>query len=327
MKWSKLLALLLCGLLALSPAALAEDPPADDPGSGQTEPAGPEEPGEPGEPDEPGEPEEPEGLVIQLAGATEDENHIWWIAKDPAGVLEFTWAFPGADAWRVTVTAPDGTELLREEGTAAGLKLPQEGLTDGTYTLQVTALAAEEPLASASLQFALGEKKTPQRPSFRRRTGGGGLQPGQALTRTHARGTGDMSLYGIVALEVSAAPMEILTVGGTELDITCGGASFTASLRTGVLQLETEGAPDWRISQAALETLRDSGIRILALISAEGQVRLNTDLQLRGSNYTRERSAGFVASDFILTLEGRVFRVQVEDRVYQLLNHELINAG
>ena len=56
MKWSKLLALLLCGLLALSPAALAEDPPADDPGAGQTEPTGPEEPGEPDEPELPEEP-------------------------------------------------------------------------------------------------------------------------------------------------------------------------------------------------------------------------------------------------------------------------------
>ena len=43
------------------------------------------------------------------------------------------------------------------------------------------------------------------------------VTPGKALTSQHARGSGTVTLYGTVALELPETPMETLTLGGETL--------------------------------------------------------------------------------------------------------------
>lgn len=312
----RFLALLAAALLSLS-FALAEEAPVE---PIQTEPLP--------EPD----PAPDAVLTLTLSGGTPDDSGLWHHSLDPEGSLTFLFEQEGgADRWLAVVTGSDG-ETDRTEVTAPAYTLSQAGLAADTYTLHVTAYLGEAPVCNAVLTFVLetgggqggqggygGRPGGGTRPG---RSGAGGITPGQALTSTHARGTGDLLPYGAVRLQLPEGEMDALTLGGETLDLTCGGASFSAALEDDTLLLASETA-DWTFTQATLNTLSLSGVRVLSLSDGEETLRLDTDLAMTGRDYARERADGFASSDFRFGVADGGFTVTVEDRIYRLVDDRL----
>ncbi len=160
------------------------------------------------------------------------------------------------------------------------------------------------------------------RPSGRGGQGKGGssafiITPGKALISTHSSGTGDRTLYGTVPLELSSEPMTILTMGGWALEVSRGGETdFHAALSDSQLVLTSEEEGTWYFTQYALQTLFKSGVSALSFSVAEDEVVIPTDLALTGTAYGRERAGGFVASDFVFSLDENGLFVNVEERMY-----------
>ena len=154
-------------------------------------------------------------------------------------------------------------------------------------------------------------------------TGGRGqtnaVTAGKALTSTHAQGSGSALPYGTVELTVGEEPMEILTVGGAELELTCGGALFTGEILEDVLILTSvDGESTWTVTLKTLKILNESGIREIRLTAGEEEILLETGLEFTGADYARERAQGYVSSDFLLCRQEGDWSVAVEDRVYEL---------
>ncbi len=285
-------------------------------------------------------------LTLSLSGGTPDDSGVWHHSLNPEGSLTFTWVQEGAaDSWLAVVSGPDG-EAGRATVTSPSYTLPQADLAEATYTLNVTAYLNGSPVCNAALTFVLGTNSGGQggqggqggpgggggKPNGGRtqRPGqggaGSGITPGKALTSSHARGTGDLLPYGAVRLELPEGEMDVLTLGGETLDLTCGGAAFTAALEEDTLLLSSE-ASDWTFTQATLNTLSLSGVRVLSLSDGEETVSLDTDLAMTGTDYARERSDGFASSDFRFSLTDEGFTVTVEDRVYRLQDDKLEDMG
>ena len=166
---------------------------------------------------------------------------------------------------------------------------------------------------------------TPRRPNFpsRRRKGTGSsvfvITPGKALISTHAKGTGDMTAYGTVALDIDEENMTILSMGGQALEVSRGGdAVFHASLENGKLTLTADEGDAWYFTQYALQVLSRSGVTEIILDAPDGEAEIPTDLALTGAAYGRERAGGFVASDFLYAYSSDLLTVQVEDRLYAI---------
>ena len=272
------------------------------------------------------------GLTLSLRDAAPDDGGIWHHAWDPEGTLVFTWEQAGeADSWQAAVTGPEG-EADRAALSEARYSLAQKTLTEGTYTLTVTAYLNGDAVCAGSLTFVLeaadaggedgngGGKPSGGGRSSGSRGGsrsGGGVTPGTALTATHAQGTRDLLPYGAVRLTLPEGEMTALTLGSEALDLNCGGAPFTGTVDGDTLRLVSDGA-DWAFTRAVLNTLALSGVRELAFSDGARTVTLDTDLALTGAAYDRERSAGFASSDFVFSLGADGFTVTVEDRAYRL---------
>ena len=162
----------------------------------------------------------------------------------------------------------------------------------------------------------------PVRPGGRSKGGGSSsfiVIPGKALISTHASGTGDMTVYGTVPLELDSETMIILCMGGQALEVSRGGEiDFHASLDENVLTLTSDEDGVWYFTQYALQTLSRSGLSTLSFSTADGEVLIPTDMTLSGSAYSRERSNGFVASDFRFALTDDGLYLSVEDRDYSV---------
>lgn len=168
------------------------------------------------------------------------------------------------------------------------------------------------------------------RPSGSRPSGGGPggasseeeagfrVTPGQALTKTHASGSGDMTAYGALALTLDSEPMTQLSLGGQALAIDCGGTAFTASLEDTTLTLTAESVAEWHLTLAALGTLRLSGIEQLRLQENGWFTDLDTALTLTGSAYARLRAQGFVSADFLLRVTAEGIAVDAAGETYRL---------
>ena len=151
----------------------------------------------------------------------------------------------------------------------------------------------------------------------------GGITAGEALTKTHAEGSGIVILYGALTLETTGKQMQVLTLGGEELPLDCGGVSFHAEIAEDSITLTAEEAGCWSLNQALLKRLSLSGIRELVLADPEGETQLDTGLEFSGNAFARERAQGYVSSDFVLSLIAGEWQVQVEDRTYRLDGTEL----
>ncbi len=152
------------------------------------------------------------------------------------------------------------------------------------------------------------------------------ITPGKAITRQHAAGSKDMTLYGTVALTTEETPGTQLRLGGETLEVSCGGAPVAASVAGDALTLRADGTT-WRISLKALHTLRDSGINTLRLSLPDGSIRqLETDLEPSGRQYGLLRAAGLVSKDFTLCPdpEGDGWTVEADGRAFDLAGTELI---
>lgn len=144
------------------------------------------------------------------------------------------------------------------------------------------------------------------------------VTPGQALTNTHASGSGDMTAYGALVLTLNSEPMTQLSLGGQALAIDCGGTAFTASLEASTLTLTAESAAEWHLTLAALGTLRLSGIEQLRLQENGWFADLDTALTLTGSAYARLRAHGFVSADFLLRVTAEGIAVDAAGETYRL---------
>lgn len=151
-----------------------------------------------------------------------------------------------------------------------------------------------------------------------------GITPGKALSSAHASGKKDMTRYGSVELTAEAEGMQALTLGGEELALTCGGSLFTVSVEEDVLVLCSEEGDAWSLTMDVLKTLKLSGIRQLRLAGPGTETVLDTDLELTGSLYGKERTKGFVSADFLLMLRDGKWMIRVDGREYRLSGNELI---
>ena len=132
-----------------------------------------------------------------------------------------------------------------------------------------------------------------------------------------------MLRYGAVELKAEEDSMQTLVLGGEELPLSCGGYSFTASVEEDVLILCSEDGDAWSLTMDVLRTLKLSGIRQLRLAGPNGETELDTDMELAGALYGRERSRGFVSADFLLLRQGDEWMIQVDGREYRLAGNEL----
>ena len=269
-------------------------------------------------------------------------EQVWQIALSaPDAQIAFIWSeIPGAERVCVQISDADGNVLLFQDVAENRIALAPADYPDGSYTLRIEAWAGEALLLSEEARFMLAQGRPGGGSGgfggggfggSRGGSGGGSapegaaeqgfrVTPGQALTSSHASGTGDMRIYGTVALEAPDAEMTLLTLGESELRVTLdGGAAFTASLDASTLLLQPVAAgARWEINLSALQTLKRSGIETLTLAIDGAEIELPTALELGGSVYGMLRAQGLVAKDFTLEISAEGQRVSVNGAQYLL---------
>ena len=281
-------------------------------------------------------------IGLRPEGDAQQIEQVWQIALSaPDTQIAFTWSeIPGAERVCVQISDADGNVLLAQDVTENRIALAPTDYPDGPYTLRIEAWAGEALLLSEEARFMLAQGRPGGGSGgfggggfggSRGGSGGGSVPesaveqgfrvtPGQALTSNHASGTGDMRIYGTVALETSDAEMTLLTLGETELNLTLdGGAAFTASLDASTLLLQPVAAgARWEINLSALQTLKRSGIETLTLAIDGAEIELPTALELGGSVYGMLRAQGLVAKDFTLEISAEAQTVRVNGAQYLL---------
>ena len=157
--------------------------------------------------------------------------------------------------------------------------------------------------------------------------GGIDLTPGEALTSSHQNGSRDMTRYGTVALEVSGEPMRVLTLGGTELEITLdgGAGSFAARLEEDAVCLSAdETGSVWFLAGQALSVLQRSGIAWVVVTVDGEEIPLSTGEFLSGREYAVLRAAGYVARDFDWLVSPEGITVRVDGVTYAVRDNQLV---
>lgn len=281
-------------------------------------------------------------IGLRPEGDAQQIEQVWQIALSaPDAQIAFIWSeIPGAERVCVQISDADGNVLLFQDVAENRIALAPADYPDGPYTLRIEAWAGEALLLSEEARFMLAQGRPGGGSGG---FGGGGfggsrggssggsapegaaeqgfrVTPGQALTSSHASGTGDMRIYGTVALETSDAEMTLLTLGESELRVTLdGGAAFTATLDGSILYLNPIAAgARWEINLSALQTLKRSGIETLTLAIDGAEIELPTALELGGSVYGMLRAQGLVAKDFTLEISAEGQRVSVNGAQYLL---------
>ena len=298
-------------------------------------------------------------LLLTVAGGTEDENHVWHLTLPTDGQLVLRWSLSGAQADSYFIVFFSPSLELAEETEASSYSISAAQLASGRCTVAVTALIGAEtmiaelvldltvsdealptlgPTAEPSAEPTATPRPTSRIPSRQPSAGAkatatpskyGSVTPGKALLSSHASGSG--ILQGLESGWLRVRRIEgqtILMLDSEELEISCGETNYTMNQTGEILELTavTE-APAWRLTLQDLETLADHGIRVLALVSSDGQRRLNTRQLLNGSAYTRERMDGFVPQDFVYRWTDEGWRVEVEERVYALERGRLVRIN
>lgn len=262
--------------------------------------------------------------------------------------IVFTWPqVPGADGYRVVIADESGNERYNALQIGTRLAVRVSDYSEGRFTLKLAAVAADEVLASAEITFRLAVQQVNPPQGGRKPGGFGGssggrpsgaaaggeavyegfrIIPGEAFATSHASGTGDMQLYGTVELTASDECMTQLVLDDTPMDVSLtNGREFAVSIHENQLLLESE-EDGWRISQAALRTLNKSGVDALVL-SGETEISIPTDFEFKGSVYGNLRCQGYVSKDFVLILNGGETMVQVDEKLYRLMDGELEEIG
>ena len=285
-------------------------------------------------------------IDLKPEGDAQQIEQVWQIALSaPDAQIAFTWAeIPGAERVQVQISDPGGNVLLNQYVTENRIALAPADYAEGPYTLRIEAWAGEELLLSEEAQFMLAQGRPGGGSGgfggggFGGSRGGSGgsspegmeaqgfrVTPGEALTGSHASGTGDMRIYGTVALETSNDEMTLLTLGEATLNLTLdSGAAFTATLDASTLRLKpVANGARWEINLSALQTLNRSGIETLRLATEGGEIELSTALELGGSVYGMLRAQGLVAKDFTLEISADQQIVRVGGTQYLLNGGEL----
>lgn len=253
------------------------------------------------------------------------------------GALTFAWTDVGAELYSLTVNEGSAeAALIYTQSTSAEVAFSDlepaaytavvcASFGDGRVIAGTTAFLVADPSQSASKtdkdqqQAASMKRKAKNLKNAKKSTApvGFSVTPGKALTSTHSMGTKDMQLYGTVALKVDRWQSTQLSMGGEELDVTCGGAYFDATLRQGVLTLKSQ-SDGWAITQAALKTLNRSGVSEVVVTDGEDSLTLPTDTDFTGTVYAGLRAQGCASSDFVFGVTDGGWTVQVDDITYDL---------
>ncbi len=263
------------------------------------------------------------------------------ITYTAGGLVSFTWTDVGAKLYSLTVNEGSQTcALLYTEGTSAEVSF--DDMEPAAYTAVVCASLPDGQVIAGTTAFLVAEARQGQKDGQDGADGkseaanqskrkvknlknakksteptGFSVTPGKALTSTHSAGTKDMQLYGTVELRVDRWQSDRLSMGGEELDVTCGGAYFGATLRQGVLTLKSE-SDDWAITQAALKTLNRSGVTDIVVTDGGSSLTLPTGTEMTGTVYAGLRAQGCASSDFVFGVTDGAWTVQVDGRTYSL---------
>ena len=263
------------------------------------------------------------------------------ITYTAGGLVSFTWTDVGAELYSLTVNEGSQTRaLLYTEGTSAEVSF--DDMEPAAYTAVVCASLPDGQVIAGTTAFLVAEARQGQKDGQDGADGksqavnqskrkvknlknakksneptGFSVTPGKALTSTHSAGTKDMQLYGTVELRVDRWQSDRLSMGGEELDVTCGGAYFGATLRQGVLTLKSE-SDGWAITQAALKTLNRSGVTDIVVTDGGSSLTLPTGTEMTGTVYAGLRAQGCASSDFVFGVTDGAWTVQVDGRTYSL---------
>ena len=263
------------------------------------------------------------------------------ITYTAGGLVSFTWTDVGAELYSLTVNEGSQTRaLLYTEGTSAEVSF--DDMEPAAYTAVVCASLPDGQVIAGTTAFLVAEarqgpkdgqdgadgksqaanqskRKVKNLKNAKKSTEptGFSVTPGKALTSTHSAGTKDMQLYGTVELRVDRWQSDRLSMGGEELDVTCGGAYFGATLRQGVLTLKSE-SDGWAITQAALKTLNRSGVTDIVVTDGGSSLTLPTGTEMTGTVYAGLRAQGCASSDFVFGVTDGAWTVQVDGRTYSL---------
>lgn len=273
----------------------------------------------------------------------------------PGEVPSFTWLTElEANEFIVYVQTADGTLNLAGRTTEGRISISAELCANGTNTLWVGVLMADGSVVWSRLLFALESDAVVPGGDF---PGGGGfpsrggvsaggmpsaggeapeneglhITPGEALTDSHASGTGDMRLYGTVAREPSDEAATALVLGGEALPVQLDGGegAFTAAMDEQTLVLTPQaGGTYWSLDGRTLKTLMDSGVESIVFELNGARVELDTATELSGEIYGALRARGFVSKDFLWTLSADGIQIQADGETYSLgENGELTRAA
>ena len=212
--------------------------------------------------------------------------------------------------------------IVDETTTKRSYLIRGEKLPKGLYTVIVTAYRGSEYLETYKLHLTVSNPGGVYDYTVDEHLD---ITPGEAITRQHAVGSKDMTLYGTVnTAAVQDLPMTALTFDGTALDVNCGGERFTAAMSEKTLVLSSLG-DGWRISQKALSVLKASGVDDIRLTLSDGtKLSIPTDLEFEGRHYARLRALGYVSKDFILKVKDGALAVECDGTTYDLAGREIV---
>ncbi len=322
-----------------------------------TEPTNPTDPTDPTAPTDPTEPEDPNAFYIFIGGTSQkgENENVWKIFyQSTEDLITFSWTAMDAAVYEIKIT--DGTEadLYTVQMTETTLSLPASTFAESTYVLNVIAYdGSENPvqLASAGITFALVQgQPTPDDggkgfPSGDGHRGGsfpsGGMPdgmgeeeqglkvtPGEALTNSHTSGTKSMTAFDAVEVVIPEETETVLTLNGTELDVTLDDVqsafSVTEEEKTLVLT-PVNGGEKWSVNALSLKRLKNSGIETIRLVLGEMAIDVDTTWQPQGTIYAKLSAEGYVSKDYTLIVTADRITVRIENQIYIMNeNNELV---
>lgn len=286
---------------------------------------------------------QPVGLLIEISGENDTLMQGGWYMisiTSQKEEIEFIWQeVEGAQLYALELLDSENELVTTGETTETKLKIPAEKVLSGRYTLRVAAKSAWETLLEGEIVFQLGMGGQMGQGMGQMMGGGqkGGMSgqmgdiqqeqglkitPGESLTDSHSSGTKSLLAFGAVEKSAAEDEMEVLCLGGEELEISLAeGGAFKALIKENTLELASQQQDAcWQINLRALDVLKRSGIDLLVLDGEE----LETSFALEGALYGSLRAKGMVSGSFTLLLAGEERSIVAGTERYGLNGQELV---
>lgn len=290
---------------------------------------------------------QPVGLLIEISGENDTlMQGDWYMVSitSQEEEIEFIWQeVEGAQLYALELLDSENELVTTGETTETKLNIPAEKVLSGRYTLRVAARSARETLLEGEIVFQLGMGGQMGQGMGQMMGGGMGggqkggmpgqmddmqqeqslkITPGESLTDSHSSGTKSLRAFGAVEKSVAEEEMEVLCLGGEELEISLAeGSAFTALIKENTLELISQQQDArWQINMRALDVLKRSGIDLLVLDGEE----LETSFAMEGALYGSLRAKGMVSGSFTLLLAGEERSIVAGTERYGLNGQELV---